>query len=116
MASCFFTKVFMHPGVYLRGGTGFESCPMHVINILIYYLFICLYISKSDILFYGFLVVCGIHYDNARAHTHTHTYIHTYKTSVHGHMHTHTHTYIHIRHTCMDTYTNTHMYRTYTNI
>ena len=27
-------------GVYLRGGTGFESCPMHVVNILIYYLFI----------------------------------------------------------------------------
>ena len=38
-------------GVYLRGGTGFESCPMHVINILIYYLFIYLYVSKSDILF-----------------------------------------------------------------
>ena len=27
-------------GVYLRGGTGFEPCPMCVINILIYYLFI----------------------------------------------------------------------------
>ena len=36
---------------------------MHVINILIYYLFIYMYL-KSDILFYGFHVVCGIHYDN----------------------------------------------------
>ena len=52
-------------GVYLRGGAGFESCPMHVINILIYYLFIYMYL-KSDILFYGFHVVCGIHYDSAR--------------------------------------------------
>ena len=33
-------------GVYLCGGAGFESCSMHVKNILIYYLFIYLYVSK----------------------------------------------------------------------
>ena len=27
-------------GVCLRGGTGFESCPMHVINILIFLLYL----------------------------------------------------------------------------
>ena len=58
-------------GVYLRGGVRFESCPMHVINVLIYYLFIYLYISKSDILFNGFLVVCGIHYDTRPLQTRT---------------------------------------------
>ena len=50
-------------GVYLCGGVGFESCPMHVINVLIYYLFIYMYL-KSDILFYSFHVVCRIHYDS----------------------------------------------------
>ena len=52
-------------GVCLCGCIGFESCPMHVINILIYYLFIYMYL-KSDILFYGFHIVCGIHYDTGK--------------------------------------------------
>ena len=56
-------------GVYLRGGIGFKSCPMHVINILIYYLFIYMYL-KTDILFYGFHVVCGIHYDTVLGRHH----------------------------------------------
>ena len=42
-----------------------QILPYAVINILIYYLFI--YVDlKSDILFYVFHIVCGIHYDNVR--------------------------------------------------
>ena len=35
--------------VCLRGGIGFESCPMHVVNILYYFIYLC--VIKSDILF-----------------------------------------------------------------
>ena len=38
-------------GVCLCGGIGFESCRMHVVNILIYFYFIYLCVIKSDILF-----------------------------------------------------------------
>ena len=55
-------------GVYLCGGIGFDSCLMHIINILIYYLFTYLYL-KSDMLFYIFHVVCDSHYDNAGCNT-----------------------------------------------
>ena len=48
--------------VYLHGGTGFESCPMHVINIfVVFFIFI-----KSDTL-YDFHVVYEIHYDNGNS-------------------------------------------------
>ena len=62
MISYYNAKVF----VYICGGIGFKSCLMHVINILIYYLFIYfIYMNlKSDILFYIFHVVCGLHYGN----------------------------------------------------
>ena len=41
-------------GVCLRGGTRFESCPMHVVNILIFYL-LNLCVINSDILYLFYL-------------------------------------------------------------
>ena len=49
---------------YLRGGTRFESRPMHVVNILIFFYFIYLYVIRSIILYLLFHVVYEIHYDN----------------------------------------------------
>ena len=49
MISYYNSKVWF----YLHGGTRFESCPMHVINILIFS-FIYIYVLKSDILFLHF--------------------------------------------------------------
>ena len=59
-------KVRYHNGkveVCLCGGIGFESYPMHVINILIF-LFYLLYVIKSVILYLHLHVVYEIHYDN----------------------------------------------------